>query len=198
MSRSALGRLLFACSVGASGTLAADIVLDLDRAQTEVNFTLPATLHTVHGSFRLRSGTVHYDPATGKAGGEVIVDVASGATGNGARDGKMHKDVLESPRFPDAVFTPTGVEGRFDPQGTSELAVHGLFQIHGAAHELTLQAHIETKGDQLTATLRPELPYTKWGIRNPSTLFLRVSDKVQLEIRTTSRKSADGSATAVP
>jgi len=109
----------------------------------------------------------------------------------------MHKDVLESSRFPEAVFTPTSVEGRFEPQGTSELVVHGLFQIHGATHELTINAHIETKGDQLTATLRPELPYTQWGIKNPSTLFLRVSDKVQLDIRATGRRSAGSSAAAV-
>ena len=197
MSRHALGRLLLACSISASGAGANDIGMELDQTQTVVNFTLPATLHTVHGSFRLRSGTVHYDPATGKAGGEVIVDVASGATGDGGRDSKMHKDVLASARFPEAVFTPTSVDGRFDPQGTSELTVHGLFQIHGSTHELSLSAHIETKGDQLTATLRSELPYTQWGIKNPSTLFLRVSDKVQLDIRATGRRTAGGSATAV-
>jgi len=188
--------LIFACALCSGRARAEDIVFDLDQAQTDIKFTLADVLHTVHGAFQMRKGTIRYDPANGKAGGEVIVDVASGNTGGGTRDRKMHKDVLESSRFPDAVFTPTSAEGHFDSQGTSELAVHGMFQIHGATHELTLQAHIETKGDQLTATLHSELPYTQWGIKNPSTLFLRVSDKVELDIRVTGRRNAGGSAAA--
>ncbi|HLN04195.1 MAG TPA: YceI family protein [Bryobacteraceae bacterium] len=195
--RNAVRLLIFVCAICTGAARAEDIVFDLDQAQTEIRFTLADVLHTVHGAFQLRKGTIRYDPGNGKAGGEVIVDVASGNTGGGARDRKMHKDVLESSRFPEAVFTPTSVEGRFEPQGTSELVVHGLFQIHGATHELTLNAHIETKGDQLTATLRSELHYTQWGIKNPSTLFLRVSDKVQLDIRATGRRSAGSSAAAV-
>ena len=189
--------LIFACALCTGSARAEEIVFDLDQAQTDINFTLADVLHTVHGAFQLRKGTIRYDPANGKAAGEVIVDVASGSTGGGSRDRKMHKEVLESAHFPDAVFTPTSVDGKFEPQGTSELEVHGLFQIHGASHELTLHAHIETKGDQLTAALRTELPYTQWGIKNPSTLFLRVSDKVQLEVRATGRRNVEGSAAAV-
>ena len=189
--------VIFAFAACAGAARAEDVQLDLDRAQADIQFTLADELHTVHGAFQLKSGAIHYDPATGKAGGEVIVDVASGNTGGGARDRKMHKDVLESVRFPEAVFTPTSVEGNFSPQGTSELNVHGLLQIHGATHEIVLHTHIETKGDQLTATLHSELPYTQWGIKNPSTLFLRVSDKVQLDIRATCHTSTHTTA-AVP
>ena len=192
--RYALRLLIFTWAIGSHNARAEEIVFDLDQAQTEIKFTLADVLHTVHGVFQLRKGAIRYDPANGKAGGEVIVDVASGNTGGGARDRKMHKDVLQSARFPEAVFTPTSVEGHFDPQGTSELAVHGLFQIHGAVHELILNARVESKGDHLTATLQSELPYTQWGIKNPSTMFLRVSDKVQLEIRATGHTNAGNAA----
>lgn len=173
---------VFACVLCSSSGRAQEIVFDLDKAHTDINFTLADVLHTVHGAFQLQKGTIRYDPANGKAGGEVIVDVASGNTGGGARDRKMHKEVLETTRFPIAVFTPTIVDGRFAPQGPSDLEVRGLFQMHGVTHELKLHAHVEASGDQLTATLRCELPYTQWDAKNPSTLFLRVSDKVQLEI----------------
>ena len=177
--------LVFVCALGLRSARGEEMVVALDQAQTDIKFTLADVLHTVHGTFQLKNGTIRYDPATGKAGGEVIVDVASGNTGGGARDRKMHKEVLESSRFPVAVFTPATVDGRFAPQGPSELEVHGLFQIHGAAHELTLHAHVETNGDHTTVVLSSELPYTQWGIKNPSTLFLRVSDKVSLEIHAT-------------
>jgi polyisoprenoid-binding protein YceI len=192
--RGAIRLSIFVCALCLGSVRAEEIVFNLDQAQTEIKFTLADVLHTVHGAFQLRKGTIRYDPGTGKAGGEVIVDVAGGNSGGGARDRKMHKEVLESARFPEAVFTPTSVDGKFAPQGTSELEVHGLFQIHGACHELTLHAHVETSGDHLTASLRSELSYTQWGIKNPSTLFLRVSDKVQLEIRASGRRNAGGTA----
>jgi polyisoprenoid-binding protein YceI len=182
---------LFAFAILPAATASGEeIVLELDPAQTEIHFTLADVLHTVHGAFSLTSGTVHFDPETQKASGEVVVGVVSGASGSRPRDRKMQKDVLESAQFPDAVFTPDRVDGHFAAEGTSELEVHGMFRIHGAAHELVFHAHVEVKGDRLTATLRSELPYTEWGIKNPSTLFLRCSDKVQLDIQTTGKRRA--------
>ncbi len=189
MLRDALGILLCLGTVCAPDARPEEIVFDLDAVHTEIDFTLGATLHAVHGAFHLRSGTVRYDPATGKAAGEVTVDVASGVTGNRSRDRKMHADVFESSRFPEAVFTPMRVEGRFSSEGISELQVTGMLQIHGAAHEMTLAAHVETKGNQWSATLHGEAPYVQWGLPNPSTLFLRVSNTAQLEIRAMGQRS---------
>ena len=197
MPRNAFWALLFTWTLSPAAAPAEEIAFELDRARTEVRFTLADVLHTVHGAFQLRSGTIRYDPATGKAGGNVVVDVASGSTGGGARDRKMHKDVLDTPHFPDAVFTPTSVEGRFTPEGASDLQVHGLFQIHGASHEMIFNAHVETKGDQISVKLRSDVPYTQWGIKNPSTLFLRVSDKVQLDIHAIGHRNSHGNAAAV-
>ena len=33
-----------------------------------------------------------------------------------------------------------------------------------------------------TAKIHFTIPYVKWGLKNPSTLFLRVSDKVDIDI----------------
>jgi polyisoprenoid-binding protein YceI len=196
MPRNALALLLAACAVIQAAPAAADeIAFDLDPAQTEIQFTLSDVLHTVHGTFRLKSGTIRFDPATGNASGDIVVDVASGVSGSASRDRKMHKDVLESVRYPEAVFTPDRVEGHIVPEGPAELQMHGLFKIHGTAHEVTFQAHVQAKGDQLTATLHGVIPYTQWGIKNPSTLFLRVSDKVQLDIHTTVHERTVAAAT---
>jgi polyisoprenoid-binding protein YceI len=192
--RKAIGLVLFAFTILPATVSGEQIVLELDPAQTEIHFTLADVLHTVHGAFSLTSGTVRFDPETQKAGGEVVVGVLSGVSGSKSRDRKMQKDVLESPQFPDAVFTPDRVDGHFAAEGTSELEVHGLFRIHGAAHELVFHAHVEAKGNRLTATLRSELLYTEWGIKNPSTLFLRCSDKVQLDIQTTGKLRAPTNA----
>ena len=43
---------------------AQDVVLDLDASRSTVDFTLGAFLHTVHGSFKFKSGTIRLDPAS--------------------------------------------------------------------------------------------------------------------------------------
>jgi hypothetical protein len=40
---------------------------NIDPAKSVVHFTLGATLHTVHGTFRVESGTLRFDPGSGKA-----------------------------------------------------------------------------------------------------------------------------------
>jgi len=82
------------------------------------------------------------------------------------------------------------VEGRFASEGVTELQVHGLIKIHGAEREMMFQTRVEIKGDQLIANLHSVMPYTQWGIKNPSTFILRVSDKVQLDIRATAHTHA--------
>ena len=63
-------------------------------------FTLGDVLHTVRGSFKLKRGSVRFDPDTGQAGGEIVVDVTSGNTNGDARDRRMDKAILESARYP--------------------------------------------------------------------------------------------------
>jgi polyisoprenoid-binding protein YceI len=191
MCHNALALILLTCAAAPGAPRATEeIVVELDPTQTEIHFTLPDVLHTVHGTFQLKSGTIRFDPATGTASGAVIVNVTSGASGSAARDRKMHKDVLESQRYPEAVFTPGRVEGRFVSEGVAELQVHGLFKIHGVEHEMIFQTRVEIKDDQLVANLHSVMPYTQWGIKNPSTFILRVSDKVQLDIRATAHTHA--------
>src|ERR1700681_916769 len=108
---------------------AAESNIELDPARTSIGFTLADVLHTVHGTFKLKRGSIAFDSSTGKASGEVVVDVASGNSGSGTRDKRMHKEILESARYPDAVFTADRVSGELAARGTSELDVHVAFQI---------------------------------------------------------------------
>ena len=75
-------------------------ILDLDATRTKVEFTLGDVLHTVHGSFKLKNGSIQFDPASGQASGAMVVDAASGASGSGARDRRMQKNILETKNFP--------------------------------------------------------------------------------------------------
>ena len=85
---------------------AQDSVITLDPATTEIDFTLAATLHTVHGTFKLKSGQIQWDSSTGRASGSIVIDATSGNTDNASRDKNMHTDILESVKFPEITFTP--------------------------------------------------------------------------------------------
>jgi polyisoprenoid-binding protein YceI len=165
--------------------------LELDPARTEINFTLGDVLHKVHGVFQLKRGTIRFDPVTGKAGGELIVAVASGDSGSAGRDRRMHKEILQSQKYPEAIFTPDRMEGHLAPEGDSQVDIHGQFKLHGAEHEMTIQAQVRMKGDEVTASARFEVPYVKWGMKNPSTFILRVSDQVEVEVRAIGRVRQD-------
>jgi polyisoprenoid-binding protein YceI len=162
--------------------VAQDTAFQLDPVQTSVKFTLADVLHTVHGSFKLKRGALQFDPGSGKITGEIVVDAASGDTGNGMRDRKMHKEVLESVRFPEIAFRPDRIDGAVAGQGTSSVMVHGIFSIHGADREITVPAQVDTAADHWTAIVHFTVPYEKWGMKNPSTLFLKVSDSVQIDL----------------
>jgi polyisoprenoid-binding protein YceI len=158
-----------------------EIVLNPDPATATVQFKLSATLHTVHGTFKLKHGAIRFNPATGKISGEVVVDATSGNSDNDKRDRRMHTDILESAQYPEIVFTPDRVDGSVAPQGASRIRVHGLFRIHGAAHEITIPVQVQMRNGKASATTSFTIPYVMWGIKNPSTTFLHVGDKVEIE-----------------
>lgn len=167
----------------ASLTAAAqDVAFRLDPQRTTVNFTLGDVFHTVRGTFRLTQGSLRLDRASGKLTGEIVVDAKSGESGSGMRDRKMHREVLESERYPEIAFHPDRIEGTVSLEGKSSVRVHGIFTIHGSDHELTVPADVQVSSDRWTATLHFVVPYAKWGMKNPSTLFLRVSESVDLDL----------------
>jgi len=157
------------------------VELRVDPAQSGATISLTGNFHTVEGSFTLKRGAVQYDPATGKADGEIVFDSTSGKTGNDGRDRKMHKEVLESARFPEISFHPDRAEGTLPESGDSTLQVYGLFSIHGADHQLTIPVTVHFEGTNWTANAAFQIPYAKWGMKNPSVLFLRVAGVVEVQ-----------------
>lgn len=156
--------------------------IDLDPAGTTIDFTLGATMHTVHGTFKLKSGHIVFDPQSGTAGGSVIVDATSADTGNPSRDKKMHAEILQSRKFPEIVFTPTREKGEIAEQGSSLAEVSGIFSLCGQEHPATLAMTVERNSGRVNVRTNFAVPYIQWGLKNPSTFLLHVSDTVNLQI----------------
>ena len=161
---------------------AGEMVLNLDPAQSKLHWTLGTTLHTVHGTFAFKNGSLRLDLESGKASGEIVVHATSGDSGNDSRDKKMHKDVLESSQFAEIVFRPDHVDGKVLPQGSFVVQVHGVFTLHGSEHQLTVPVQAELTGGHWIGSAKFSVPFIDWGLRNPSTFLLKVDHAVNIEL----------------
>jgi polyisoprenoid-binding protein YceI len=182
-------RMRFVLVLAALPAFAQQMALQLDPLQTHVEFTLGDVLHTVHGTFQLKRGELRLDAATGKATGELVIDATSGDSGSGARDSRMHKNILESGKYREITLTPDRFDGKLNLQGDSQVQLHGQFGIHGSQHEVTLPVKVRIQQQKLDADTQFPVPYQKWGMKNPSTFILRVDDTVQIQIHAVGRLS---------
>ena len=157
--------------------LYSQLKLVVDPARSEVHFTLGDTLHTVHGTFHIQEGAIVFNSADGKASGNVVVDALSGQSGNSVRDRRMTKEELKAESYKTVTFEPTGFTGTFHASGDSSLQVHGLFTILGTAHEIEVPMQIQVNGEQIHAIGTFTVPYVKWGMKDPSTMMLRVNKR---------------------
>jgi polyisoprenoid-binding protein YceI len=182
---SSASRFLLACLLFfffCAAAVAQNLALELDPQQTTISFTLGDVLHNVRGTFQLQKGRLQFDTGSSKLSGEIVVDAKSGQSGNGMRDRKMQREVLDTERYPAIAFRPDRVDGTLLLDGHSSLRIHGIFNIHGLDHELTVPAEVEMSPDRWKATLHFAVPYASWGMKNPSTLFLRVSESVDIDV----------------
>jgi polyisoprenoid-binding protein YceI len=158
-------------------------VLVLDPEESRITFTLGAFLHTVEGSFDVSSGEIRYDPETGQASGEIVVDTASGTTSNRRRDRRMHSEVLLSERYPRFVFVPEHFEGGVGPAGGGVM-VSGELEFFGSRHRLEIPAWVEPSTDgRVRASGGFKIPYHEWGMKDVSGFLLRVAEEVDVQIQ---------------
>ena len=177
---------------------AKEIVLVINPTQSAVHYTVGSSLHTVHGTFAVKRGTLRLDPITSKAAGEIVVDAISGQSGNNSRDKKMHKEVLESDRFSDIIFRPDHVEGTVQPEGTSNAQLHGVFVLHGGEHDLTVPVKAELKSEQWKGIATFSVPYNDWGLKNPGNFLLKVDHAVRIEVDMAGTIQTQAAAAAKP
>jgi len=161
--------------------------LGLDPDGTRISFTLGATLHTVAGQLRLAGGEIRFDPDTGSASGEIAVDATSARTGLDRRDRNMHRDVLESERYPRIVFRAERlrVVSR-DAQG-ARVELAGVLEMHGERHPLLVPARVAISGGRVAIDASFRVDYVDWGMQDYSTLFLRVDRYVDVTIEAAGR-----------
>ncbi|MFP3940641.1 MAG: YceI family protein [Thermoanaerobaculia bacterium] len=165
------------------------LVFHLDPDETAVEFRLGATLHTVEGSLGTASGRIAFDPESGLAAGEVVIDLTAAETGVERRDRKMHEQVLETERFPEAVYRVERIDvpDQSLELGRNDLQLHGTLEFHGATREVAVPTVATVEAGRVSATAWIEIPYVDWGLPDPSFFVLRVGKTVRVEIEASGR-----------
>lgn len=173
---------VFSLLLLAGAAAAQETEFKIDAAQSRVDFTLGDVLHTVHGTFQLKNSAIDFDPQNGSASGALVVDATSGDSGSKGRDKKMHKEILESAKYPEIRFTVQKIVGTLPANGTSQVQLAGIMNLHGTDHPMTVTAPVTVADGRVSAEVHFEVPYVQWGLKNPSTFLLRVSDKVEIVV----------------
>jgi hypothetical protein len=121
--------------------------------------------------------------------GSVVVLAGSGKTGNGSRDKKMNKEILQVEQHAIVSFEPKSYAGIIAPSGDSTIQATGTFTLLGAPHEITIPILVHLEGTTATAKAHFVVPYIQWGLKDPSFLFWKADKEVTIDLFLTGRLS---------
>lgn len=184
MTRRGAAAWIFAVALAAATTAAQAADLAISSEETTLSFEFDSTLHRVHGTARLREGSVRFEPAGGPASGRIVIDATSLDTDNSLRDAQMHGKVLESERFPDIEFVPTSLRVEERSADRARVRLVGTIRIHGGEWPLEIPADVSVDGDRIRVEGHFVVPYVEWGMRDMSNFLLSVDPEVVVHFQT--------------
>jgi polyisoprenoid-binding protein YceI len=156
---------------------------------SEVKMTLNTTHEVVNGTFHIQSGSIEFDRNAPKMSGSVVVLAGSGKTGNGSRDKKMNKEILQVEQYATVSFDPKSCAGTIAASGDSAIQVTGIFTLLGTPHQITIPMVVRLEGSTATAKAHFAVPYIQWGLKDPSFLFWKADKEVAIDLFLTGRLS---------
>ena len=172
-----------------SAALAQHEKFTADPVKSTVSFTLGANDGEKHGTFHAQGASIEFDPKAHTIGGSVVVNAATGDSGNGSRDKTMTKSVLDAAHFADITFAPKSYTGDLAATGDSKIQVTGMFTLHGTPHEITVPVEVHIEGTSCTVKTKFPVPYVAWGLKDPSFMMFKVAKEVGIDLTLTGQLS---------
>jgi hypothetical protein len=114
--------------------------------------------------------------------GSVVVLAGSGKTGNGSRDKRMNREILQVEQHATVSFKPTSYAGVIAPSGDSTIQVTGIFTLLDTPHGITIPMLVHLEGTIATAKAHLAVPYIQWGLKDPSFLFWKADRDVAIDL----------------
>jgi polyisoprenoid-binding protein YceI len=129
----------------ASAATAAPLTFDIDKAHSQVGFSVRHFFSKVPGQFKEFSGTIVMDPdAPAASSVEVTIQAASISTDNDARDKHLRSpDFFAADSFPTLTFKSTKVT----PSGKAKVQVTGDLTMRGVTKSVVLDVDFLGMGE---------------------------------------------------
>ena len=173
----------------APASLAQHQTFDVNPDGSEVKMTLHTTHEVVNGTFHIQSGSIGFDRSAPKMSGSVVVLAGSGKTGNGSRDKRMNKEILQVDQHATVSFEPKSYAGVIAPSGDSTIQATGIFTLLGTPHEITIPMLVHLEGSTARAKTHFAVPYIQWGLKDPSFLIWKADKDVAIDLILTGKLS---------
>jgi YceI-like domain len=182
-------QLLALAVIIAPAALAQHQTFAVNPDASEIKMTLNTTHEIVNGTFHIQSGSIEFDRGAPRMSGSVVVAAGSGKTGNGSRDKKMNKEILQVEQHATVSFEPKSYAGVIAASGDSNIQVMGIFTLLGTPHEITIPMLVHLEGSTATVKAHFAVPYIQWGLKDPSFLIWKADKDVAIDLSLTGRLS---------
>ena len=142
----------------------------------------------VKGEFTLRGGEARGEIKDLDGTGSVKLTIVAGSYKSNIRfrDRDVQKNYLEKEEFPVITFTSTDIEISIKPKllnGTWELAVKGVLELHGVRKEIRVPVKLTPRGRKITAEGSTTILFKEFNIAVPTLLSLRADERVEVGFR---------------
>lgn len=118
-------------------------------------------------------------------GSQIVVNLASLASDESRRDQYVRANILQTQRYPNAVFVPKEVRGIPQPvptEGTANVVVVGDLTIRGVTREVVWEGTATFGPDEFTVAAKTTLTFAEFGLNKPRVaVVLSVDDAIRLE-----------------
>jgi len=132
-----------------------------DKTASRIRFTAMQQDVAVDGEFRQFSADVDFDPARPGAGRvNLVIDVASVATGNGEADAMLRgKDFFDAAHYPQATFVARAIS----PAGPGHFQASGQLTLKGRSRDIVVP--FAAAGDQGGLRIDGTVPVSRLAYR---------------------------------
>jgi hypothetical protein len=161
--------------------------ITLTAEKTQLTFELGAVFHTVHGKGLIDDAVLTYSADTGELIGSIGLAAAGVTTENQRRDHKMHQQVLKSAEHPRIALILRRADGDLNTTTGGALQIEADLELLGEPHPLSFPVEItilDPESGSFRASGAFSVPYVAWGLEDPSSVFLRVDQEVQVTFST--------------
>ncbi len=139
------------------------------------------TTSNVSGTLAIRQdGTILADQS------RFVLDMTTLKSDSRMRDGYVRGNVLQTNKYPTAVFAPTATQGLSSPlpsSGNVSFKLVGNLTVHGVTKQVSWDAQGKIAGNDLTGTASTTVTFEDFGMSPPRTIMvLSVEDSLLLTI----------------